>query len=390
MPIDLSDVGIAGQLAGNQILESQARIRAADVTAREKAFELDKLSREQALADKASSLLGQLARGNAKTLDDPKAAADRMTSSAQPLEVLSQLYMRGGAPEKGMEFLKAASTIRKQESDIENDAITAKKNRLEIITKGAEAVSQWLGVAKNQSEWDYGVKQLRAQGIIEPEFLDQMAAMEYNPDVVEYFNEQAISAAERARLEMQANTANRQERESAIRIAQGAQRLEMQRARNQEAARHNKAMEKISGSKGTSVSSPSDSDLKSAKKALKTTVFRDVDTEDDSDFEAAADYVASQAKALVQSNKNLTWDTAVQRVIIQGQQEGAFGIDPAKTTLFGLYETEPAKAKFDSAGLNADAPLAMPKDKSQMKKGRYYETARGKAMWNGKAFVPVD
>jgi hypothetical protein len=386
MATDLSMIGIAGQEAGHRMLESQARVRTMNAQNEESAFKLEQLTKQQALADKAGALLNSISKNDLKTVDDPQEVLGKITRMSQPLEVVGDLYMRSGAPEQGMKFMQAASEIQKRESDIQKDALSAQQTRLENITKGAAAVSQYLGVAKNQSEWDYGIRQLRAQGIIEPELIDQMAKQPYDPDVAEYFNQQAMSAGDRARLEMQAGKDALQARDSAIRIAQGNQRMQIQKAQQKETARHNLAMEKNSGSKSVTSGAPSEADRKYAMNALKTTVFRDVDVEDSADFNTAADYVASQAKDLVRNNKNMTWETAVQKTIIQGQQSGAFGVDPAKTTLWGMVEREPAKVKFQSP----EAPVPMPKDKKQMKKGQVYDTSRGKARWNGTAFIPVD
>lgn len=388
MPVDLSMTGIQGQLAGQQLIESRARIQQSQQNAQKEAFELDQLTRQQALADKAASMLNSIAMGKKTHVEDGERAAAGVGSLAEPLETVADLYMRGGAPEKGMEFLKSASEIRKRENDIENDEVLAKQRKLENIIKGADVVSRYIGGAANQSEWNYGVEQLRAQGIMEPEFIEKLGQMEYDPNVSAYFRQQAISAKDQATLEIQAQTQARLEKTSAVQLAQGERRIALQKAQRDETKRHNLQMEKARGTTTTALGAPKADEIKSVKSALRTSVFKDISGEDDPAFDAAANYVSSQASYLIKNNKALSWDVAVQRAIMQGQQAGAFDVEPEQNNWFTA--DKPAKAKFDAAGISPDAPLPMPKSKAAMKKGRYYMTARGRAQWNGSAFVPVE
>lgn len=389
MPVDMSMMGIQGQIAGQQLVESRERVARSQQAGQKEAYELDQLTRQQALADQAALMLSNISQGKKNVSQDTDKAAERMESMSEPLEKLAGLYMRGGAPESGMKFLQAASEIRKKESDIENDAVLAKQRKLENIVKGADVISRYLGVAKNQSEWDYGIQQLQTQGIVEPHLIQKMAEMEYNPNVAAYFKQQAISASDQARLEMQASQEARISKDSALNIAQGARRIAMQKARDEEVRRHNQQVEKATGGKSSAMVPPNSDALKSVKVALKNTVYKDIDEEgSDNDLAAAADYVATQAQQMVKQNKALDWNSAVQRAIMVGQDAGAFGLEPGKNNWFS--DDEPAKAKFKSGGLNADAPLPMVKDKKALQKGRYYSTARGTAQWNGTAFVPVN
>lgn len=386
MPVvDLSNIGLEGQQAFASRMATLAQADVMKANARQQQLENEDTERMNQLNDEASAKLVSLARGDRTSPSaDVQGIAERMDSLAAPMEVIADVYARGGAPGKATEILKAASQVRKQEADIEDGKVLREQRKLENIIKGADVVSRYLGTARNQSEYDFGIEQLRKQGVMEPEFIDQLAGMGWSQDLSAFLNEKAVSAAEQARLEMQQQNLDRTEAYRAAQLSRADRASRIAEARHRENVRHNKAVEKAGGKNSPSASAPSARDLTSAKTALKSTVFRDVEG---GDIDAAAEYVASQARALVRQNTALTWDQAVQQTIIRGQQNGAFTVDEESTGgLAGLFGATKSKAKFDGQGLSAETAVPMPKSKNEMKKGRYYITARGRALWNGNGF----
>lgn len=388
MPVDLSKIGLTGLESYQSRMESAAQSRYLAANAGKIEQETEGLERQQALADKASARLNEISMGKRQSAVDPEKAASEMTSNAEVLETLADVYARGGAPETAMDFFKAAGDIRKQESDIDNDAVLAQQRKLENVIKGADVVSRYLGKAQNQSEWEYGIDQLRKQGIVEPELIDQMAAIPYDPDVAAYFNEQAIAAVDRARLDMTARTEARLTKQGALDAAQAQQRIALQEARDAETRRHNLAIEKASGGKAGGAAAPNKDELTSVENALRASVYKGVTKgEEGQEFGSAAEYVASSAKALIAQDKALSWQTAVQRAIMQAQTSGAFSTTEGEGKFLGIFGSEtPPEAKFKTDGLTPATAIPQPSSKAAMTAGKYYITARGRAKWTGSAF----
>lgn len=392
MPVvDLSNIGLEGQQAFASRMTTLAQGKQMEASAREQELANQETERMNQLNQEASAALSSLSKGDRVGSNvDADAVASRMDSLANPLEVTADIYAKGGAPGKAMELYKAASEIRKRESDIENDAVLAEQRRLENIVKGSDLVSRTLGIARNQSEWEHGIEQLREQGIMEPEYLEQLSQMEYNPDVAAYFNEQAISAADRARNAISTAGQERLERQSAATRAQEERKIRLQAQRDTAQERHRVWERKTGGKNAPSATSPSERDILSAKRMLKTEVFRDI-PDDDEDLAAASEYVASQAKSILQNNKAITWDVAVQQAILRGQQDGALSIDSGKTRdWFDPRSDVPAKAKFKAPlGRTPEAPAPVPKTEKEMKKGHYYISSKGIVQWDGSKGIPV-
>lgn len=397
MPVDLSNIGLQGLESHQQRMESASRVRESESRVASQQIEREAFERKQALADEASARLNALSQRKGTGSFDASSVADQMESLADPLETVADVYLRGGAPETGMDFLKNASEIRKRESDIENDEVLGQQRKLENIIKGADVVSRYLGQAKNQSEWDYGVDQLRKQGVMEPDLIDQIGKMPYDPDVAAYFNEQAISSADKARLDMTSQTEARISKKDRIDALQADQRIRMQAARDAEAARHNKAIEKASGGKTSATVPPNSDAMRSVKAALRNTVYTKLgdvkEGKEGPDFGAAAEFVASTAQTLVRDNKAMDWNTAVQRAILQGQQSNAFGTEAGETHWF--KKDEPDTAKFDGQGLTVETAIPPPVDKNGkvtgLKRGRWYVLTDGRrGQFNGKGMIVPD
>lgn len=400
MPVvDLSNIGLEGQQAFATRMATLAQGRQMEAVAEEKELANQETELMNDLNAQASAKLRSLARGERGTPSvDTEGAVRNMDSLASPLEVTADIYARFGAPGKAAEMLKEASTIRKQEADIEDGEVLRENRRLDNIIKGGDLVSKTLGIARNQSEWEHGIERIRQQGIMPPEQIDQIAAIPFSPDAAAYFNEQAISAADRARNDLTRMGQERQERQSAAARAQEERKITLQARRDIDQEKHRAWERKNGGKNAASAITPSERDVTSARALLLAGPFRDSkynEKRGDPDIDAAAEYVASQAKSILQNNKAITWDTAVQQAIIRGQQDGTLSVDPAKNEWFRELPFAggkvPAKPKFNQVeGKTVDAPAALPKTAAEMKKGNYYVTSKGIVQWDGTKGIPVN
>lgn len=388
MPVvDLSNIGLEGQQAYYNRMATAAQTRVMQANADQQELENQKTQKMNELNDLASQKLQSILHRQPQPAVDPEAAAERMTSLAEPMEAVADVYMRGGGIETAMDLLKQASEVRKRENDMENDDVTAQQNKLENIIKGAEIVSRWLGGAKTQDEWNLGMQEIQRSlddgvFVMDPELFEQLKSQPFDPDAAAFFRDRAISAADQARLELQRADDDRQERQNAATNADRAVRVQMQRARDAEVRRHNAVTEKASGSNGSTIT-PTEVEIKQARGALINSVYKGLNTKDNADVAEASNYVASLAKSIVKDNKGLTWDQAVQQAILRGQQAGVFGreVTDNVSTFLGM-ETgrKPAKRdpKFARTGKTADAPMRLPItaagkiDPSKLEAGKYY------------------
>lgn len=394
MAVDLSMVGIRGQQAGQELLESRARIKESEVNNQVKNFELEQAEKLEALSQQAASALRDVTSGK-RTGPDAVALAESTQRTSDPLRMAASIFAGGGAIEQASKLLDTASQIDKREADIENDEVLARQRKLVNIEKGAGLVGRWLGGAKNQDEWAYGLRKVREAGLIEEQFLEQFEGMEYTPEVADYLRSQAIDVEAQARLDIQASTTARLDRVAENSAVFQAQSLELQRAALAERERHNKVVEKASGGKSAAAVPPNSDAMKSANRALMAGPFKGVDaTANKQAVDAATDYIASQALAITKQNKALTWDQAVQRAMVAAEASGALSMVPGKSGFMG-FGSKPAEAEFDpSMGKTAARPLSLfakdgatPMKKEQLLKGRYYSTPKGVLRWDGQNFT---
>jgi hypothetical protein len=396
MPVDLSMIGLDGQKAYYDRMESAARSNSMQVHAQAEQQTMQDNARMQALSDQASAALQNVGnRDPTSNMPSADESADSMKSYADPIDTVADIFMKGGAPQAGIELMKKASDIRKQESDMQNDEITRRKGRLEAIQSGAVVVGEKLGKAKNQSEWEQGIKEVEQAGIIEPHLMAQIKTMPYDPDVAAYFYDQAITASEQAKLDLQATGQQAVDQRAAVTASQAERRIKIEQSRDAETRRFHDLTTKAGG-KSSAIPAPNSDTMKLAKHALLNGPFKGVDISGTagSDFNAAADYVAGQAQQLVRDNKALDMTTATNQAVMRADASGAFQVTKGSDGLpYVGWGATPDKVKFETKGLSAETAMSLPPgikslgDASKtLKKGKYYNTARGPAKWNGKAW----
>lgn len=393
---DLSKIGIEGleSYSNRKLVDSQAQHF--NMLARKGNIEADEAVRMQELGQLAAQELSSLARGGKSSAGGQLFNQDDVDDDdmAAPLEKIGEVFLLGGATEQGAEYFKTAADIRKKQSDITTDTMLTEQRRLENIIKGSDIVARQIGTAKNQAEWDAGLDNL--EGIMEPENIQKLRELGFNPNAAAFFREKAISAADQARLDLENQQQSQQLRIAMDTAARDRTKIRLQEQRDADNKDYRERLLKITGAKNEQASkAPSPDALRSARTTLKNMVFKDAEFEldqygrsTDKDFEAGAEYVAAQAQALLKANPAMNWDTAVRRAVLEGQAKNVFGIEEDRSLLHqltgGAAGKKKTKATFDGASA-ADA-LPMPAKKEEMQKGKYYITARGRAIWNGTSF----
>lgn len=385
MPVDLSKVGIEGLESFSQRQYMDAQANHLNELAKSSEFEREETEKMNAIAQQAMGDIGSNKRRVGFSEGD---AAEQMDSLAQPLEVLSDAFLRAGIVKQGSKLASDASEIRKREADMQQNKSLDRQRQLENIMKGSQIVASTIGIAQNEDEWRQGLKEVEASGLIEEGLMEQLKQMPFDPKVAAYFRARAISAADQARLDMTAQSMQDTEEYRAATLAQRDRTERRQEAERQDIKNYRERMIKLAGGKSAGTAIPTENELKQTRTLLKHEIFKDVDLDDEvnaNELNAAALSITSRAKEKVRENKALTWETALQQAIIESQASGRFETIEGSEGLFG-FGKEPKKVKFGNDGKSAETAIPIPSKKTEMKKGKYYITSQGRALWNGTEF----
>ncbi len=383
MPVDLSQTGLAGIEAADQSAYTQQLRLQALASTKQTNIENEIAARDIALDQEAAMALQRVQSGD--VTQDAGAlfrGVKEDSSSAVPLEVVADVMLKGGAITRGTELMKVATNIRRDESLNERAKFENAKDRVDTVLKTADAVARTIGVAKNESEWRYGLAQLRKNQVLPEEQLAQLDAMDYDPDVVAYLNEQALTAYQKAQLDLTASRDATNKRQADARIDNAKNLASIAKARlklAQEAAER-------AAKTGKSASAPNQDEVKAASAAIISQVFNGkppTTVEAKAALTAGASSVAARTQALLRENKALDYETALNRAIIESQAAGDWEVDePGKVAAFFGADTD---VKFGK-GKTPDTAMPLPENPKKLVRGKFYITARGKAKWNGKGF----
>ncbi len=388
MPVDFSMVGLDGIKAGQDTLTAIETRKQMSALTRGKEIENYTEERDIELGNEAAARLAQIASGKS---DEESHLFDGITedsSDAAPLEIMGKTFIMGGSSKQGMEYLKAAADIRKKEQEIGSAKITDRQNKLENVVKVSDIVSKTVGIARNDSEWKWGLQQLREQEILPPEQLEQLEAMDYDPDVVTYINEQALTAYNRAYLDLQSSEKDFRRNLDERKFQNTQEQTEIAQERLRLAQVASNRVER----QGVSASAPSENEVKQVSSAITNEVFKGkVPKGSEAAVKAGAAAIAARTKQLVKEDKSLDWDTALNRSIIESVSNGDWSHETTQETFLGIGVGGKTRNK---STFNVARPLPLSKDgkpnPNAFRKGQTYITARGKATWDGTGLIPIE
>lgn len=384
MPVvDLSNIGLEGQQAFATRMATLAQADQLKASAAQTRLENVEKEREQLFAD-AVSRMQTIAKGESTGSGANLFSDEDSESAAAPIERMADMAMQMGAVESARKLANTGSEIRNRESTIEQNEIENDTKRLDNIVKYGNAFAQTVAVAKNQAEWIRNLDEFGASGVVGQEQIEAMKAQPWSEDLMAFYREKGISAAQQAQMELQQANADRAERAQAAagRRADRAYRLAEKVYENN--VRHQRVMEKNGGKDAPSAATPTEQDVKMARTALTVNgPFRNVENKDSAVVTQAAQYIASQTKAILKDNKALTYDQAQQQAILRAMKDGVINREESGS----MFTND--KVLF-GAGLSPPAAKPLPKSASAMVKGHYYVTSKGIVQWDGTRGIPVD
>lgn len=390
MSYDFSKIGLEGIAAYDAHKLTQAQTAVQNMAALAKKQELDDAQKQQQLDEQAATMFDAIVKGNPPPQGDLVPDNTGTETRAAALRRMGDLMMKGGATERGKQLYAAADNMQKEERDSENDAATRQKNLLDAQQMSADLVYRYIGTARNQSEWENGLQYLMDSPALSQEEKQHLQTLphEYTPALASFLADRAMSAKDQAQLKLTQQQRDVQAAAQQETAQYHANSLAVDRARLAEQKRKDELDQKT----GKSSSAPTGPELDSVKDIVTNQIFAGVPPEKDDPLYGAyvegSQNVAARAKQLVKDTPGIDWNTAVNRALIESQSNG----DWTTITDKGWFSDTTKLAGYKKQGNSPDdaAPLPLSKeskpDPSQLVKGKYYMTVRGRALWDGKNF----
>lgn len=292
------------------------------------------------------------------------------------LDNLAELALGAGLFTKGIEFAKAASTVRSGNARAGSANANARKLELDAMRSKAGMLGRTFGTVKNQSELDEANKFYTFNTGEESPYEGQM----YSPGLIENIRKNSLTVREQADLEERRLTRenNKNYRDSRLGQMDAANRVRKILA---DIAR-NREMRLAKTGGGKDVVGPSTAETKQAKQLI----TKDFPALEAGDLNEAAYAVAAEARALRRANNALSADEALRRAYVKAQRSGDF---VAGSGFLGI-DALGRKDRFSGGGKSPESPALIPSDTGKLVKDKYYVNDNGLvAKWNGKSFVVV-
>lgn len=378
--------GIAGDQAfqQSQLNDQQMQMNSLLLNKQQSANQQEEA--DQALDQQARQIMSKisLGQGGTTTANPGQSSADSMQSAfSQTAQKLMQL----GAPKMAMEYYKNGATIGKDEQDLATAKAKQQESASETLLKQSDMLGRTLGSATNQQEWDQGQQQLANSGAFTPEQLATFQKIPYHPAAVQHLADASMSVKDKAQLSIMSGNQQLTQQKDASDAQYKAASLGLERAKLDETIRKNNLDEKT----GKAATAPTGPQINSVKSAIVNQIFDGKEPPDDTALEAGAQDIASRAQTLVQGNKGLTWQTAVNRAVTESNNAGDWDIH--KGAWYNPADDD--STKFNGMGKTPDDALPLPVvdkkiDPSSLKKGRWYITVQGRGQWDGQNFNVPD
>ncbi len=341
---------------------------------------LERAEADAQLEAEANAAMAEIFRGKKAGPD----GGDGEVSTADALAQTGEQLIAMGASERGISLLETAAKLKKEQRltmSAESSHIT---NLMDRQLKQADLIAQELTDADTPEKVAVGIANLRATGAYDEDELAVLERMASDPATRAEFLNRSMSAAERAKIELQRIRDEEADRDRDDRIAiQRANSARADRAQA-ETARHNRVQEKAGGA--SSAALPNGPQTEIIRSVIQNVILKGnaipADQEDEfkATLNAATLQIFSDAQAIIAEDKSATMDQAVARAVARSYAAGDWNY------VDGMFSDDLA---FNPKGKTPEEPLTgpLPKSKKALVVGRYYTLGSGEvAKWNGSAF----
>ena len=241
-------------------------------------------------------------------------------------------------------------------------------SKVQETIKKSSWVQQQLGGVTDQASFDDVNQQYEAQ-FGEP---SPFKGREYSPELVQGIARASMTAAQRARADAQERAlADKEEREARL-AADAKTRAALAQAKADAQRERDNRVKKVTGEKPASVN----------RKAVEDSVLGAIQGDEmaaglkgTQKLSAMRD-LADRATALLRANPALNTEMAARKAFAEAKEAGDF---ESTGTVF-------KSPNYVGGGKVATDALPLPADK-MLRPGRWYNTARGPAKWDGKQFT---
>lgn len=338
---------------------------------------------DDALDQQARQMMSKIALGQPVPAADTDGSNNTATSMGSAFMQVAQKMQQLGAPDLAMKYYKSAATIGKNESDLQTQQAKSQQTAAETLLKQSDILGRTLGSATSQDEWNQGMQQLQNSGAFTPQQLQTFQQIPYHPASAQHIADSAISVKDKAQLSMTQAGQQLTQNRDAMNANYKQASLEIQRQRVDDAERVRATNVKT----GKAATAPTGPQVNSVQAAIVNQIFQGQAPADKDALKAGAEDIASRAQVLVQGNKGLDWQTAVNRAVSESQNAGDWDIH--KGSWYNPSDDD--SVKFNGQGKTPDDALALPVtdnkvDPSSLKKGRWYITVKGRGQWDGTNF----
>lgn len=292
---------------------------------------------------------------------------------AGQLAKMSQLAFDSGLASKGAKYAGEAALARAREASQEYRAAEVEKVKLETSHKELEHTSRLFSGVVDQGTFD------RANALYAMQFGQQspVAGQPYSRELVDRIQSYSSTQLERTRARMaEIDTASKVANRNSSIDFRNARKLLIEAQIDLAKAREER-LAKVGG-KDTVMGIPSPNERRAASRLL-SSEFPALGKEAD-DLNLQSDQLAARARALMKGNKALTDDQA-RRQALGEMRPDLTKLNDSFSTMGKISKLFGGKKDSGPAG-----PLALPPNRSELKSGATYQTARGPAIWNGKGF----
>ena len=278
-------------------------------------------------------------------------STDRMASN---LDLMANLAMQSGMPEKAKDFAVSASTLR------HNSAMIAKDHTSQVISE-LNLVGSLMDNVHDEASW----RQANSMYEMQTGKKNPYSQLPYNPTVVEELRKGVMSAKDRALTD----AAKAREKATEAVTAERQARVPLIRAQTELARERTVALQKA----GAVTKIPKAGDVK----AITDLMIKDFGAAMlPEDARVLARPVAERMMDIIK-NQNLPQSQAAMKAYQEAKDAGDFG---------GIRPRVPTSG-------SAGKPLDLPASKDKLRTNMYYKGtgkyARKTLLWTGAAFVPV-
>lgn len=297
------------QLAQLGMQEGQGKLEAQRIANQQAQLSLDQQRKLLSMMNSIGTHGGQM---------DPSQAADSMASQMQ---TLGNMAYQSGLPEQAKEYYKTASTIKKNQAEID-------KSQQQILMRNADLVSRLMVNVHDQQSFD----QAQALFTAVTGHPSRYSGARYTPELKQQIESTAQSIKDRAIQKKD----EAQAREADARATESKARIPLIKAQEREDNARTAALEKT----GAVTKPPTAGETRVVTDLIEREFPSGGDPDQQANLRTLSRPIAERMKELQKSHPNMSQSQAAKRAFDEAKARGDFGgLTPAKAAAGDSYSS---------------------------------------------------